>query len=275
MRSEMEELIDYLIDRTQSVVISEVTPMKNALRSLSQKVANLSNRMDNISALLSRNHSVEKRKHEVTTVAALVVMALAVVALVLTGASGCGRQPMKFIIDEDVDSEPDTAHNSESDADADGDTDGDSDTGSDLDTDADADGDADTDSDADGDGDADTDSDTDADTDADADSDGDSDTDADSDSGVDTDMMFCPWDCVTPGPQPTCLPGRIRNYNFPCPVETDFCCQPYPPTDDLGISDYCLDFEGFECSYEECDHPDEWDKSKYCASSTLFCCSGQ
>lgn len=109
----------------------------------------------------------------------------------------------------------------------------------------------------------------------------DSDTETDSDTEPDTDTDldgFCPWSChadVGPG---SCSPDDIvdsppfvHNKNFECKGADDICCQPWPPIDELGIGDYCLDFAGMGC-LDECEIGGP-DTEKVCFNSNLTCCT--
>jgi hypothetical protein len=103
------------------------------------------------------------------------------------------------------------------------------------------------------------------------------DTDVDTGTDVDFDTDFCPWECrSTHETQPayTCdeysypeEPSLVANFNFLCPLD-HLCCQPWPPADDLGISDYCGDFELTECG-ENCD---VIDPNKACYNAAASCC---
>jgi hypothetical protein len=132
--------------------------------------------------------------------------------------------------------------------------------------------------DTDVDTDADTDTDTDADTDTDTDADTDTDTDADTD--TDTNVIVCPWTCkpIAEDPVMTCdehvfpeIPVEVVNRNFAC-MPSYQCCQPWPPTDEQGIEDYCNDFVDRKCSSQVDCAPGDVDKTKVCYSANIICC---
>jgi hypothetical protein len=192
-----------------------------------------------------------RNRKEITTVFALVVFALTVLAIILSGSLiGCSQNPGNFKGDDDDDD------NTAGDVDADTDTDVDADTDTDVDTDADTDVDADTDTDVD------TDSDTDADTD------------------TDTDVIVCPWTCkpIAEDPVMTCdehvfpeIPVEVVNRNFAC-MPSYQCCQPWPPTDEQGIGDYCNDFEDTQCEIPADCSAGDVDLTKICHNAAAVCC---
>jgi hypothetical protein len=94
------------------------------------------------------------------------------------------------------------------------------------------------------------------------------------DTDTDSSDHECPWLCRPNAGEDACSPDNIddpigvHNRNFTCRGPNEICCQPWPPTDDLGIDVYCLDKEGFECA-QACSSPD---LSRVCFAASNHCC---
>ena len=201
-----------------------------------------------------------KNRNQITTITALIIFALTILAIVF-GLILKGCAPPDPFCDCKNDDSADCFENTDSGIDS-GETE-------DPDT-------ADTDTDT-----ADT-----ADT-ADTDTGTSTDTWTDSDTEIeiqDTDTNtshLCPWTCrpVSSEPEFTCdeydfpaeEPQEVWNLQYVCPIGSK-CCQPWPPNDDLGISDYCADFENRSCSV---DCPEnKIDNEKICFNANAMCCNG-